>query len=400
MENKTELIEQIKDLIGSNKTAKALQILDEKNISSIAKELTVLQARFSKIKSDQNLGVIEENAAETKLNQINLALLDLCDKISQPSSQNSSSQSKDDSSKNRKYLMIGGGIIVLIGIIFTLSHLMNSSKDLSESDKTEQNTRNDPGQTNGSTSSKTPSNSPNKTNTNQPERTAEVIMADIWNNMADIPAGTFTMGCTNEQVDCNRNEKPLREVTLSEFKLSKYEVTQEEWFIVTGEYPSIFSVCDRCPVENITFTEIQSFIEKLNALTGQDYHLPTEAQWEYAARGGQNLKFAGEQDYVGEVAWYAKNEGQETNPVGQKRQNGYGLYDMSGNVNEWCQDIYGTYPITAQNDPKGPFEGSSRVIRGGSWGNDSNVLRVSHRTQVPPDYKNDDCGFRLAHAMN
>ncbi len=216
-----------------------------------------------------------------------------------------------------------------------------------------------------------------------------------------VPGGTFTMGCQDgRDSDCyNYLEKPAHAVTVSGFQIGKYEVTQADWRSVTGENPSNFSGCDDCPVEKVSWDDVQDFLKKLNAQEpGKNYRLPTEAEWEYAARGGAKSKgylYAGGND-LDKVAWYDGNSGDKTHPVGGKAPNELGLYDVSGNVWEWCSDWYGDYSATVQNDPKGPDQGDHRVFRGGSWYDYAKLCRVSDRNCRPPGYRSGFLGFRLA----
>ncbi|MEY4134087.1 MAG: hypothetical protein RL386_437, partial [Bacteroidota bacterium] len=205
--------------------------------------------------------------------------------------------------------------------------------------------------------------------------------------MVLVRGGTFTMGCTGEQGgDCYSDEKPSHQVTVSDYYIGKYEVTQKEWRAVTGSNPSYFENCDNCPVEVVSWADIQQFLTKLNAKTGKVYRLPTEAEWEYAARGGSSslgYKYSGSNN-LDEVAWHEGNSGNKTHPVGQKKSNELGLYDMSGNVWEWCADWYGSYSSGAQTNPKGPSSGTYRVLRGGSWGNNAGSCRSAYRLNSYP----------------
>jgi formylglycine-generating enzyme required for sulfatase activity len=215
--------------------------------------------------------------------------------------------------------------------------------------------------------------------------------------MVRVEGGTFTMGCTSEQGgDCYDSEKPTHQVTVSGFQMGKYEVTQAQWRVVMGNNPSSFSGCDDCPVENVSWNDAQAYIAKLNQQTGKKYRLPTEAEWEFAARGGnksKGSKYAGGTD-IGSVAWYSSNSSSKTHAVGEKQANELGIYDMSGNVWEWCEDWYGDYSSSPQTNPKGPQNGSYRVLRGGSLYYDAKYCRVSYRDLSNPDLRF-NYGFRL-----
>ena len=216
--------------------------------------------------------------------------------------------------------------------------------------------------------------------------------------MIAVEGGTFTMGCTNEQgSDCYDNESPFHRVTLSNYSIGKYEVTQELWQAVMGSNPSRFKG-NNLPVESVSWNDVQQFITKLNQLTGQNFRLPTEAEWEYAARGGNKThgyEYSGS-NTKGNVAWYYDNSSSKTHPVGTKSPNELGIYDMSGNVWEWCQDWYGSYSSGSQTNPTGASSGSYRVYRGGSWNYDAWICRVSLRLSDTPDYRIIDLGFRRA----
>ncbi len=215
--------------------------------------------------------------------------------------------------------------------------------------------------------------------------------------MVMVEGGTFTMGCTSEQSGCYDDEKPTHRVTVSSYQIGKYEVTQAQWRAVMGNNPSSFSGCDNCPVDNVSWNEVQDFIRKLNQQTGKNYRLPTEAEWEYAARGGnksKGYKYSGSTD-IGSVAWYSSNSGGKTHPVGQKQANELGIYDLTGNVWEWCEDRYGNYSSSSQTNPKGPSTGSYRVLRGGSWNFVAEYCRVSDRNGSTPRDRYNYSGFRL-----
>ena len=220
----------------------------------------------------------------------------------------------------------------------------------------------------------------------------------LINNMVYVSGGTFTMGATSEQgSDAYDDEKPTHSVTLSSFYLCKYEVTQALWRAVMGNNPSRFRG-NSLPVEQVSWNDCQTFITRLNNLTGKKFRLPTEAEWEYAARGGNHsrgYKYSGS-NVLSDVAWYDDNSGSKTHPVGSKSPNELGLYDMSGNVWEWCSDWYRTYSSSSQTNPAGPSSGSSRVFRGGCWDYDSRNCRSSNRLDCAPDGRNDIVGLRLA----
>ncbi len=197
------------------------------------------------------------------------------------------------------------------------------------------------------------------------------------------------------------SEKPLHEVCVDSYYLGKYEVTQGQWKKVMGENPSHFKACgDNCPVESVKWTDIQSFLAELERLTGQTYRLPTEAEWEYAARdGGKMVKWAGtsSENKFGDYAWYDANSGDKTHPVGLKKANALGFYDMSGNVWEWTSDWYGEqyYQKSARDNPRGPDEGANRLLRGGCWLDRAKDCRTAIRFSFNPANSFKSIGFRL-----
>ena len=222
-------------------------------------------------------------------------------------------------------------------------------------------------------------------------------------SMVRVQGGNFKMGCEAQQIDTTRiDERPIRRVHLSSFEISKYEVTQELWETVMGVNPSRFRGCSRCPVENVSWHDVQGFITKLNGLTGEHYRLPTEAEWEYAARGGQRGRrhiYSGG-NILGSVAWHSGNSGKRTHPVGRKRPNELGLFDMSGNVNEWVQDWYQRRISGPLIDPQGPASGSLRLSRGGSWNYVGGFCRSTSRAAEDPRNSSDRLGFRLARSSS
>jgi len=224
-----------------------------------------------------------------------------------------------------------------------------------------------------------------------------VTVIDPQPELILVEGGVFTMGCTDGEGE--DHEFPVHEVTLSSFKMAKYEVTQQQWEAVMGSNPSYFKGVNN-PVENVSWNNAQEFIKNLNALTGKKYRLPTEAEWEYAARGGKQskgYKYSGSDD-INAVAWYTGNTSQ---PVGTKAPNELGIYDMSGNVFEMCNDWYGAYTEGAQTNPQGATTGTRRITRGGSHFNfGAYGCRVSYRISLQPGNSGIGIGFRLAHPEN
>lgn len=216
--------------------------------------------------------------------------------------------------------------------------------------------------------------------------------------MVRVEGGTFSMGATSEQKDeAWDGEKPVHSVTLSSYHIGKTEVTQALWQAVMGSNPSYFKGAD-LPVENVTWYDCQNFIQKLKSLTGRNFRLPTEAEWEFACRGGINsrgYKYSGSNN-LGNVAWYNGNSDGQTHPVAIKAPNELGIYDMSGNVWEWCSDWYANYTSNSQTNPSGPQSGLSRVFRGGSWDNSARICRSSLRLSNTPKNRYHILGLRLA----
>jgi formylglycine-generating enzyme required for sulfatase activity len=216
-------------------------------------------------------------------------------------------------------------------------------------------------------------------------------------DMVKVEAGTFMMGATSEMQNPWDDEKPVHQVTLTnDYYMGKYEVTQALWQAVMGSNPSKFKG-DDLPVEKVSWNDCQEFISKLNGLTGKMFRLPSEAEWEYAARGGKKsrgFQYSGSSN-ISDVAWYDGNSGSKTHLVGTKQANELGLYDMCGNVLEWCQDWYGSYVSSSQTNPTGAVSGSYRVYRGGSWYRNARYCRSSFRNGVAPDFRGIDLGLRL-----
>jgi len=215
-----------------------------------------------------------------------------------------------------------------------------------------------------------------------------------------IPAGTFLMGQGQGEAG-DEDELPQHQVTLTQpFYLQTTPVTQGQWVEVMGENPAFFHEGgENCPVENVSWEEAQEFISRLNHLEKtDDYRLPTEGEWEYACRAGSRgpYCFGNDEDDLQKFAWYEANSGESTHPVDRLRPNAWGLYDMHGNVFEWCQDWFGPYPSGPVTDPTGPAEGELRVLRGGSWHSPAEELRCAYRHRLTPGYRYQHEGFRVA----
>jgi formylglycine-generating enzyme required for sulfatase activity len=220
---------------------------------------------------------------------------------------------------------------------------------------------------------------------------------EIPTEMILVRGGTFQMGSAIGVED----EEPVHEVTIDDFYIGRFEVTQQQWrMIMEGDTNKCyFEGCGSCPVERVSWYNVLEFIEKLNQKTQMNYRLPTEAEWEYAARGGsltKGYRYSGS-NCEDSISWNVGNSQQKTHPVGRKKPNELGIYDMTGNVYEWCSDRYqpNWYAVSPSNNPTGPDAGEFRVIRGGSWFFDYAGLRVTDRRGTNPNYRYGYIGFRL-----
>ena len=248
---------------------------------------------------------------------------------------------------------------------------------------------------NGISSANSPSS---KSNVTKPKSITIHLKKGISIEMMKVEADSFIMGATSTKEEPDEDEKPAHEViVLQNYYLGKYEVTQEVWKAVMGNNPSKFKG-PNLPVEMVSWNDCQKFIAKLNRMTGLQFRFPTEAEWEFAARGGKESKgylYSGS-DNIADVAWYFANSNSKTHPVGLKKANELGLYDMSGNVMEWCQDWYGRYGSLSQKDPVGSYAGTLRINRGGCWYSYPRFCRSSSRNKLQPDDRYSNLGFRLA----
>lgn len=252
----------------------------------------------------------------------------------------------------------------------------------------------------------TASSSGKTTSSNSNSSSYAVSVGGVSFKMINVQGGSFEMGSNTED-----DEKPIHSVNVSDFSIAEFEVTQELWEAVMGtsirtqrdkasSSYSIYGEGANYPMYYVSYNEVQDFINELNRRTGKSFRLPSEAEWEFAARGGNNSKgfqYAGGNN-LSDVAWYDANSVSNTHQVGLKRSNELGLYDMSGNVWEWCADWYGNYSSSKQTDPQGANSGSDRVVRGGGWFSGASGCRVAFRSYFSPGFRDYILGFRLAHS--
>lgn len=226
-----------------------------------------------------------------------------------------------------------------------------------------------------------------------PTITSKLAGEFVW-----VQGGEFTMGCTTKESGCSEIERPAHKVELTGFYIGKYEVTQAQWKAVMGDNPSAFRGCPKCPVENVSWEDAQRMVSLLNKKEkGAKFRLPTEAEWEYAARGGirpDSTPYAGS-PVLDTVAWYAANAGKRSHVVGGKRPNSLGIYDMSGNVTEWCKDNMGPYSASKVRNPYVETAGDYRIARGGSWQITSPFCTVFARFSSKQTSGSSTIGLRL-----
>lgn len=268
-------------------------------------------------------------------------------------------------------------------------------KQSSQTNKTSVSAKN-PKQSNGSARSN--KNSGNAPSTKTEYYDGTLVVKGVVYKMIKVQAGTFTMGASPETKESYDNEKPSHQVTLTnDYYIGRTEVTQALWKAVMGNNPSYFKG-NNLPVENISWDDCQLFLSRLNSMTGHNFRLPTEAEWEFAARGGNKSNYymySGSND-LGTVAWCRETSIWTTHNVATKKPNELGIYDMSGNVAEWCADLYGVYSNEAQENPTGPNNGYYRVARGGCWDYDAGFCRSLARLSGETSNSSNRFGLRLA----
>jgi sulfatase modifying factor 1 len=211
--------------------------------------------------------------------------------------------------------------------------------------------------------------------------------------MVFVEGGIFQMGSETGDKD----EVPIHTIALSSFNMAKYEVTQSQWRAIMNSDPSFFKLCDECPVEMVSWNDAQEFIQKLNAQSGKTYRLPTEAEWEYAAKGGKNSKryaYSGSNE-IDSIAWYTNNSSNVPHIVGTKKPNELGIYDMSGNVGEWCQDFWSKYSSSDEINPLVDEGNRDHIIRGCNFYWRADRCSNSNRDTALPDFKSEAIGFRI-----
>jgi formylglycine-generating enzyme required for sulfatase activity len=211
--------------------------------------------------------------------------------------------------------------------------------------------------------------------------------------MVFVEGGNFKMGNAKGE----RNEQPVHEVTLSSFNIGKFEITQEQWIAVMRSNPSYFKNCDNCPVEQVSIKDVRKYLRKINKMTGKNYRLPTEAEWEYVAKGGVLAKeYTDSILNLADLAWYKLNSEKKIHPVGMKQANELGIYDLFGNVSEWCSDGFAQYSFYIEPNPRGLTKGVYNiVVRGGSWRDGMNICPESHRDSDYPTHRTNCRGFRV-----
>ena len=231
----------------------------------------------------------------------------------------------------------------------------------------------------------------------EPTSNLPVPIMELIDNMVEVKGGTYVMGGTPEQgEEAFNDEKPPHKVSVSTFYIGRYPITQEQWKAVMGNNPSYFQG-ERHPVEQVNWMDCQDFVVKLSKMTGIKFRLPTEAEWEYAARGGnksKGYKYSGGY-LLTQIAWYNENSGGTSHEVGEKVPNELGIYDMSGNIWEWVQDWKGDFTEDEQTNPIGPKEGDEKVCRGGGWNREHDRCRVSYRGDDLPDLRYRSLGLRV-----
>lgn len=348
-----------------------LSLLDSKNAGSIDDEATVCEAEETRRQAEEKKRKEEEarRAAEEE------ARRKAEEERKRKEEEENARKAAEKSGSKNVWLWGVIGVIAVVGVIIGV----NSKGDSS------------------SNANPVQSESAIQSGNNASYSNGVLNVDGVTYDMIKVQAGTFTMGATSEMKDPYDDEKPTHQVTLTnDYYIGKTEVTQALWKAVMGNNPSRF-IGDNLPVERVSWNDCQKFISKLNSMTGQNFRLPTEAEWEFAARGGNNsnhYQYSGS-NKLGDVAWYDGNSGSKTHAVATKQPNELGIYDMSGNVWEWCSDGYGNYSSSSQTNPTGPNSGSFRMGRGGGWPDCARDCRSSRRAIGEPDDSINSVGLRL-----
>ena len=289
------------------------------------------------------------------------------------------SESPETHSGGRKWLPLIAGVFLVVIIIGAILWFIRT-KSGKESPGTAQSQPAQPAKPDG--------NKPPPTGQSSTENINGIQM-----QMVSVAGGTFLMGSPLSETGRDKDEGPQNDTTVPSFDMSKYEVTQAQYRAVMGTNPSSFKGDDR-PVDSVSWKDAIEFCRKLSQLTGREYRLPTEAEWEFAARAGTSGPLAGSIDGT---TWYGANAAGQTHPVGQKQPNGFGLYDMNGNVWEWCQSKYKPYPYNATDGSENLLDKDVRVMRGGAWDSSATSCRSAYRRRVIPDLRS--VGFRVLRVL-
>ncbi len=400
------------------------QYLSVHHVEKIQKthdDILMLKGRWERVERKDNLGIDDDKESEKEINRITYSLLEIINdlpsyffdfmngnKNAKPSIQHVKKEveqktipKKEISPSKTNWTKIVGLVVLLallgIGLKYFLGKggIRNNNDDIKTTTKIE---KEEPENNIKEKKGTLPKDKESDTKIIEDDKHVKPLVINSL-EMVDIPGGTFTMGCEEmRDRNCQSNWIAIEGVNVAPFKMGKFEVTQKLWQEIMKENRSHFKDCDLCPVETVTWKDVQMFIKKLNSKTGKKYRLPSEAEWEYAARSNSDLMYSGSDD-IDEVAWYSDSADKETHPVGSKKPNAFGLYDMTGNVTEWCQDTWHNKIDDIPKNGKAWETGGStgRVTKGGSWYKIKRYQAVHYRTSRSEIFRNNMIGFRLAH---